>query len=171
MKAYFKPVDGGEWQELGKVTENSLAIENPTAHYESKKPERKSINIRFEISNKHLSRKARRLLFLRYPRLPRKFKKEVKSFRKLLGMHYKKCSKLELLRTALLIWYCCPGHDGINPAWLTRSGWAIRHGTDEVPDEHPDVIRFLPSNNEKKITMKVDYTKEVKHESLDCKRR
>ena len=125
MNVYFKPVDGGDWQPLGKVTENTVSIEEPH-HSEPPMPQKASISFTLPANAMAIELKK---LIRPYPKLPRKLKKEIKSFRQWLGLSYKKCSRLELIQTCCLLWDMAPGHDGvITPAWLTRAGWTIAKG-------------------------------------------
>jgi len=125
MNVYFKPVDGGDWQPLGKVTEDTVSIEVP---HHSEPPMPQKLSLHFSTYGR-LTQEQYNKLFRPYPRLPRKLKKEIKSFRQWLGQSYKKCSRLELIQTCCLLWDMAPGHDGvITPAWLTRAGWAIAKG-------------------------------------------
>lgn len=123
MKAYFKPKAGGEWQPLGDVTTNTVSTEDPH-HSEPPLPQKASIS--FTLPGNAMAKELKRL-FRPYPKLPRKFKKEIKSFRKLIGLPCKKCSRLELLRTYCMLWNMGPERD-VNPAWLTRAGWKITKG-------------------------------------------
>lgn len=120
MIGYFKHTEDDKWKELGTVIGTSLSIEEPTDSYKAENPHKASIS--FELPASALSKELRALLYRKYPKLPRKLKKEIKSFRKLIGLPYKKCSRYELLQTYL--WLCESKPSGnINPAWLTRAGW------------------------------------------------
>lgn len=125
MNAYFKPKEGGEWQPLGLVTENTVSIEVPH-HSEPLMPLKVSLHFR---TYGRLTQEQYNKLFRPYPRLPRKLKKEIKSFRQRLGLRYKKCCRLELIQTCCLLWDMAPGHDGVvTPSWLAKTGWAIAKG-------------------------------------------
>lgn len=124
MIGYFKPVEGGEWQPIGVVTSNTLHVEGPMPHSERPLPQKASIS--FTLPGNAMAKELKKL-FRPYPRLPRKLKKEIKSFRKLIGLPCKKCSRLELLRTYCMLWDF--GHESdVNPGWLTRAGWKITKG-------------------------------------------
>jgi len=132
MIGYMKPLDGDVWQELGRVEGQSISVEDPTQHYETDVPHSASISI--TIPAKTLDKKLLKFMSRKYPRLPRKMKKRVKSFRKMLGMSCKKCSREELIRTCCLLWDCAPGHEGVDsPAWINRAGWKIRRGGEKCP--------------------------------------
>ena len=124
MIGYFKPVEGGEWQPLGDVTSNTLYVEGPMPHSEPPLPQKASIS--FTLPANAMANELKKL-FRPYPKLPRKLKKEIKSFRKLIGLPYKKCSRQALLKTYCVLWLFGPGHD-VNPGWLTRAGWKIKKG-------------------------------------------
>ncbi len=125
MIAYIKTEGEDKWQNLGS-SGGCFSVEDPQNHYESVPSEKVTVSLAFETK---LTRDARRRLFRPYPRLPRKLKKEIKSFRRWLRMSYKKCSRLELIQTCCMIWDMAPGHEGIiTPAWLTKAGWAIAKG-------------------------------------------
>ena len=125
MEAYFKRKGDDEWQNLGS-SGGRLSVEDPQNHYESAPPQEVTASIKFETK---LTREARKRLFRPYPRLPRKLKKEIKSFRRLIGLSHKRCSRLELVKTCCLLWDMTPGHDGVvTPAWLAKAGWAIAKG-------------------------------------------
>ncbi len=125
MIAYIKAEGEDKWQKLGTI-EGDINVEDPFNHYESAPAQEVTASISFEAK---LTREARRKLFRPYPRLPRKLKKDIKSFRRWLGLSYKKCSRLELIQTCCMIWDMAPGHEGvINPAWLTKAGWTIAKG-------------------------------------------
>ena len=125
MNAYFKPVDGGDWQPLGKVTENTISIEEPH-HSEPPMPLKVSLHFR---SYGRLTQEQYNKLFRPYPKVPRKLKKEIKSFRRLIGLSHKRCSRLELVMTCCLLWDMASGHDGVvTPAWLAKAGCAIAKG-------------------------------------------
>ena len=125
MTAYFKRKGDDEWQNLGS-SGGCLSVEDPQNHYESVPPEKVTVSLAFETK---LTRDARRRLFRPYPKVPRKLKKEIKSFRRLIGLSHKRCSRLELVMTCCMIWNMAPGHDGVvTPAWLAKAGWAIAKG-------------------------------------------
>lgn len=123
MKVYFKPKAGGEWQPLGAVTTNTVSTEDPH-HSEPPLPQKASIS--FTLPGNATAKELKKL-FRPYPRLPRKLKKEIKSFRKLIGLPYRKCSRQALLKTYCMLWGF--GHESdVNPGWLTRAGWKIKKG-------------------------------------------
>lgn len=124
MIAYFIPKEGCEWHELGEVTKNTLSVEDPNTISERPLPQKASISI--TLPGNAMAKEFKKLI-RPFPKLPRKLKKEIKSFRKLIGLPYKKCSRQELIKTYCLIWSFGPEHD-VNPAWLTRAGWKIGKG-------------------------------------------
>lgn len=125
MIAYIKTEGENEWQKLGTI-EGVFNVEDPFNHYESAPPQEVTASITFETK---LTREARKRLFRPYPRLPRKLKKEIKSFRRWIGLSHKRCSRLELVKTCCLLWNIAPGHEGvITPAWLSKAGWTIEKG-------------------------------------------
>ncbi len=132
MIAYIKTEGDYEWQNLGS-SGGCLSVEDPQNHYESVPPEKVSVSLAFETK---LTRDARRRLFRPYPKVPRKLKKEIKSFRRLIGLSHKRCSRLELVYTCCLLWDMAPGHDGVaTPAWLTKAGWALAKGGEHERDD------------------------------------
>ena len=120
MIGYFKHTEDDKWKELRTVTGTSLSIEEPTDSYKTENPHKASIS--FELPASALSKELRASLYRKYPKLPRKLKKEIKSLRKLIGLPYKKCSRYELLQSYLMVTEFSPSGN-INPAWLTRAGW------------------------------------------------
>ncbi len=120
MIGYFKHTEGDEWQDLGTVVGRSLSVVEPTDSFKAETPHKASIS--FELPASALSKELRASLYRKYPKLPRKLKKEIKSFRKLIGLPYKKCSRYELLQSYLMVTEFSPSGN-INPAWLTRAGW------------------------------------------------
>lgn len=127
MNVYFKPVDGGDWQPLVDVTANAVSIEGP---HRSEPPMQQKASISFTLPGNATAKELKELM-RPYPKLPRKLKKEIKSFRQWLGMNYKKCSRLELIQTCCMLWDMAPGHEGvITPAWLTRAGFKLAKEVD-----------------------------------------
>ena len=123
MNVYFKPTSSSPWQPLGNVTHNSISGDVTSNHYESVPPQK--IHVAFAFSGR-MTQEQYNKLFKPYPRIPRKLKKEIKSFRRWLRMSYKKCSRLELIQTCCMIWDMAPGHEGvITPAWITRAGYKL----------------------------------------------
>lgn len=90
MKAYFKPKEGGEWQPLGDATTNTVSTEAP---HRSEPPLPQKASISFTLPANAMAIELKKLI-RPYPKLPRKLKKEIKSFRKLIGLPCKKCSRL-----------------------------------------------------------------------------
>lgn len=125
MITYIKTEGEDKWQKLDTI-EGDINVEAPFNHFVSVPPEKVTVSLAFETK---LTRDARRRLFRPYPKVPRKLKKEIKSFRRLIGLSHKRCSRLELVYTCCLLWDMAPGHDGVvTPAWLAKAGWAIAKG-------------------------------------------
>ena len=122
MIAYIKTEGEDKWQNLGS-SGGCLSVEDLQNHYESVPPEKVTVSLAFETK---LTRDERRRLFRPYPKVPRKLKKKIKSFRRLIGLSHKRCSRLELIHTCCMLWDMATGHEGvITPAWLTRAGWKL----------------------------------------------
>lgn len=127
MIAYIKTEGEDKWQNLGTI-EGDINVEDPFNHYESAPAPAQEVTASISFEAK-LTRDARRRLFRPYPKVPRKLKKEIKSFRRLIGLSHKRCSRLELVYTCCLLWDMASGHDGVvTPAWLAKAGWAIAKG-------------------------------------------
>ena len=125
MIGYFKHKEDNEWQELGTVTGSSLSIEEPTDSFKAETPHKVSIS--FSLPANAMSKELRAALNVKYPKMPRKLKKKIKGFRKIIGLPYKKCSRLELIRTYIVVWDWGPDYR-VNPGWLNRAGWKIKKG-------------------------------------------